>query len=344
MTARKRSHGATSTSVDQPRAHVAVIFTGGTISMRPHPTTGGKSPVLTGADLLKQLPDVRGVADLDVVEWGLMPGSHLNWDHVIDIARILKLHLDRPAIDGAVVVQGTDTIEETAFAWDLMSLSDKPIVVVGSMRSASEEGYDGPKNLRDAIRAAADPQLAGQGAAVVMAGVVHAADAVRKHHSHSDDAFQSYNSEPLGTIYGGRVSIRRRGARVRLPGLPNRTSRVAFVKAMLGGDAPRIPDDAEGVVIEAMGVGNTPHDLLQRAREAIVRGAVVVLTTRCPVGGVRRGYGYPGGSDEWWNSGAVFSGWLDPLKARIALALALGVGLRREEIGRLFVPYGGGAL
>jgi len=74
---------------------------------------------------------------------------------VLDIARLLAAQTARPDIDGVVVVQGTDAIEETTFAFDLLLATDKPIVVTGAMRDASAPDYDGPRNLADAVRCAA---------------------------------------------------------------------------------------------------------------------------------------------------------------------------------------------
>ena len=138
-------------------------------------------------------------------DWGLVPASHLTFAQVLEIGEILARELARPDIDGAVVVQGTDVIEETAFAWDLLPLPPKPVVVVGAMRSASEPGYDGPANLRQAIVAAADPALASQGVVVAMAGELHAADDVRKTHSLALDTFQSPNG--VNTLPTRRESV-----------------------------------------------------------------------------------------------------------------------------------------
>src|SRR3990170_5120683 len=155
---------------------IAVIFTGGTISMRQEPGSTGNVPTLGGEDLLAFVPGLDQIAEIEPIDWGLVPASHLTFAQVLDIGAVLARALDRPEIDGAVVVQGTDVIEETAFAWDLLPLPAKPIVVVGAMRSASQEGYDGPENLRNAVAAAADPGLAGQGTVVAMAGELPAAD------------------------------------------------------------------------------------------------------------------------------------------------------------------------
>ena len=108
-----------------------------------------------------------------------------------------------------VLVQGTDVIEETAFAFDLLVASPKPLVVVGAMRSAADPGYEGPANLRDAVRAAASPALAGQGTVVVMGGQILPADDVTKTHTDAYDTFQALNLGPLGRVAGDRVVVAR---------------------------------------------------------------------------------------------------------------------------------------
>ena len=128
---------------------VALIFTGGTISMRS--SGSGNVPTLRAAELLASVEGLGALAEIEPIDWGLVPASHLSFAQVLDIGRILETQLTRSDIDGAVVVQGTDVMEETAFAWDLLPLPPKPVIVVGAMRSASEDGYDGPDNLRAAV-------------------------------------------------------------------------------------------------------------------------------------------------------------------------------------------------
>src|SRR5687767_13619767 len=202
-------------------ARIAVVFTGGTISMRSDAGPAGNVPTLGGEALLASAPGLAAIADIEPIEWGLVPASHLSFDQVLEIGGILVRQLARPEIDGAVVVQGTDVIEETAFAWDLLPLPPKPLVVVGAMRSASQDGYDGPENLRGAVLAAADPALAGQGVVVAMAGELHAADDVRKTHTHALDTFQSPNAGRLGTVTDAGVTLDRERTPVRLPRIPD---------------------------------------------------------------------------------------------------------------------------
>jgi L-asparaginase len=320
--------------------HVAVIFTGGTISMRS--SGAGTVPSMTGEDLMATVPDLAEIAEIEPIDWGLVPASHLTFTQLLDIGRLLAEQLSRPEVDGAVVVQGTDVIEETGFAWDLLPLGPKPVVVVGAMRSASQPGYDGPENLRNAVAAAADPALAGQGVVVAMAGEIHGADDVRKTHTHAYATFQSPNAGRLGFVTDGRVALLRRRTPVRLPHIPEAAALpIPLLEVVL--DAEPTLGAAAGVVVAAAGGGNTPPAYLDLARTHLERGVPVVLTTRCPSGRPMPGYGFPGGSTQWWEAGAIFSGTLDPLKARVLLALGLGCGLSVKELAVMFEPWGGGA-
>ena len=323
-------------------ARVAVIFTGGTISMRS--SGSGNVPTLRGDELLSRVDGLDAIADVEPIDWGLVPASHLSFAQVLEIGRILASQLERREIDGAVVVQGTDVMEETAFAWDLLPLPAKPLIVVGAMRSASQDGYDGPDNLRAAVAAAADPALAGQGVVVAMAGELHGADDVHKTHTHDYGTFRSPNLGPLGTVAGGRVSLGRRRRPMRLPRIPDAARLPVPILTAVLDDAPRLPDDdPAGLVVAATGAGNTPVGLLDLARPLIERGLPVVLTTRCPSGRPAVGYGFPGGSTTWWDAGAIFSGTLGPLKSRVLLALGAGAGLGPDELTALVEPYGGGS-
>ena len=308
----------------------------------------GNVPTLGGAELLASVPDLDAIADIEPIDWGLVPASHLSFDQVLEIGRILAEQLARPTIDGAVVVQGTDVIEETAFAWDLLPLSSKPVVVVGAMRSASQEGYDGPENLRNAVTVAAEPALADQGVVVAMAGEIHAADDVRKTHTHAYATFQSPNAGRLGMVADGRVTLLRHRRPARLARAPLHAALpVHLVTAVLDADSNAVARLLEpvpaGLVVAATGGGNTAAWLLDAASALIERGVPVMLTTRCPSGRPMAGYGFPGGSSAWWQAGAIFSGTLDPLKARVLLALGLGGGTSVRELAAVCAAHGGGA-
>ena len=326
---------------------IAVVFTGGTISMRHERGSSGNVPTLRGAELLASVPGLDAIADVEPIEWGLVPASHLAFDQVLEIGRILADALAHPDVDGAVVVQGTDVIEETAFAWDLLPLPEKPVVVVGAMRSASQEGYDGPENLRNAISAAIDARLADAGVVVAMAGELHGADDVRKTHTHAYATFQSPNAGPLGVVADGRVTMLRRRRPTRLARMPERAaSPVQLVTAVLDGDpdsvARLLDPRPAGLVVAATGGGNTAPWLLEAATRLMQDGIPVALTTRCPSGRALPGYAFPGGSTRWWEAGAIFTGTLNSLKARVLLALGVGAGATIDELASMCGEFGGG--
>ena len=321
---------------------IAAVFTGGTISMRQDRTSGGAVPVLDGAAILNRTRGLDAIADVEAIDWGLVPASHLTVAQMLDIAGTVQAALDRPDIDGVVVVQGTDTIEEVAFAVDLVMRGPKPVVFVGAMRNADDDGYDGPANLRDAVRSAASKDLRGQGAVVVMAGEILPADDVTKTNTDAYGAFRALNLGPLGRVSGGDVMLARQRTRRRsFRAVPREAAEPVFlltVVAGMDGTLARLAVDsgARGLVVAATGAGNTHPSLLDACREAMSAGVPVVLTTRCPSGRVQSAYAFPGGGLNWERAGAIPAGYLGGPKARVALSLALGAGFDDARLRGLF--------
>ena len=320
---------------------VAVVFTGGTISMRHDPEAGGNVPVLGGADLLVSVPGLAGIADLLVIDRGLKPASHFDFADLFGISAAVAAALGEPDVDGAVVVQGTDTIEETAFFLDLLYRGPKPIVVTGAMRPASAADYDGPANIRNAVRvaASADVGAADIGVVVGLTGTIEPADDVTKTHASAFDTFRSLNAGPLGRVVGDRVRLERARGRRRLVATARAADRVFLVSATVATDGTPIEAllaaGADGFVVAATGAGNTSPLLLAAAERAMAAGLPVVVTTRCPAGAASADYAFPGGGATWRRAGALPAGHLGGPKARIALALGIGAGLDRDDLARL---------
>jgi L-asparaginase len=318
---------------------VAVVFTGGTISMRHDPVAGGNVPALSGAEILARVPGLDDVADVVAIDRGRTPASHFTFPALFELWSSIREALADPDVDGAVVVQGTDTIEETAFFFDLLHDGDAPIVVTGAMRTASSPDYDGPANLRRAVAAAASPSLRGAGCVVVLAGTIEPADDVTKTHASSFETFQSLNAGPIGRVDGGGVIVERpRGPRRHVA--TNRAAeRVHLVTATVAMDGTPIDAlrgaGADGFVIAATGAGNTSAELLAAAERAIADGLPVALTTRSPSGAASADYAFPGGGATWVRAGAILAGHLGGPKARVALALGIGAGLDRDGLAAL---------
>ncbi len=308
-------------------SRVAIVFTGGTISMQHDPEAGGNRPTLDGAAILARAPELARLADIEPVDWGMVPASHLHFAQLLEIARLVDEHLARPEIVGAVVVQGTDTIEETAFAYDLLLRSDKPVAVTGAMRTPSSPDFDGSRNLADAVRHAMNGEMAGAGVVVVMGGLTIPAAQVVKAHTTAMDAFQERDPDLPAP------------AHMRLPLVPTvAIEDVHLFTAVVGMDGKLLsllrPQRPRGVVVAATGSGNTSVELLDAARDLMADGTIVALTTRCPAGSVAPDYAFPGGGATWQQAGALMSR-RDGPKTRVALALGLAAGLERDALAAL---------
>jgi L-asparaginase len=315
---------------------VVVIATGGTIAMRNDPVRGGAVPALSGEDLLARAPAVADVAAIEVQNLCNIPSDYMDPPRWIALSQAVSVALARPGVAGAVVSHGTDTIEETAWWLDLTVDSDKPVVLTGAQRNASEADSDGPRNLLHAVRVAADMRSHGHGAVVVMNGQIHAAREVTKIHTSNLDGFGSGESGLLGAVDAERMLWWR---------APRRRTRVAIgagempyveIVAMYGGaDGAMIraalERGARGLVVQGLGAGNVNPPMYTAIRDAIARGVAVVIATRVPNGGVAPHYGWDGGGATLVAAGAVMGDRLSAQKARILLMLLLQDGVAGQQ-------------
>jgi L-asparaginase len=320
-------------------SRVAVVFTGGTISSVYDAAAGGNVPKLSGAEILARTPGIADIADVVPIDRGFTAASHFTFPYLFGLAGAVRDALADPSIDGCVVAQGTDSIEESSFFLDLVHESPKAVVVTGAMRAASEAGYDGPANLRDAVRAAGSPALRDQGALVVLARSIDAADDVTKTHASSLETFRSLNLGPVGRLEGDRVVVLRRRAARRHVTTDRAAERVHLITAHMAIDGTLVDAaraaGADGFVVEAHGVGNTDPRLLDACVRAMGEGIPVALTTRSAAGQVGPFYGFPGAGAQWIKAGAMPAGYLGGPKARVALALGIGAGLDPAALAKL---------
>jgi L-asparaginase len=309
---------------------IAAFFTGGTISMRVDPETGGAVPALAGEEILALVPGLTMLADVQLFNPGLWPGPHVTPARMMALAREVAAVLANPTVAGAVITHGTDTLEETAYLLDLVLDLAKPIVLVGAMRNSSELSWDGPANLRAAFRVALSPHAAGLGVLVVMNDQILAASEVVKTHTESTDTFQSRDFGPLGLVDKDRVLVVRRPARRDHLPASDLEERVDLIRMYAGADGRfidhAVETGARGLVIEGLGRGNVPVATLPAIARAVERGLPVVIATRCARGRVLDTYGYEGGGRQLTRLGAILAGLLPGHQARLKLMLALGAG------------------
>jgi L-asparaginase len=321
------------------RPCVAVFGLGGTIAMA-QAAGGGVSPALTASDLVAAVPGLSDLqVELRVRDFRNKPGASLDFADLYELAAAIDEALN-DGCAGAVVTQGTDTIEEVAYVLDLLLATDAPVVVTGAMRNPAMAGADGPANILAAIKVAASSCARGLGCLVVLNDQVHAARWVQKAHTGSPAAFVSPDHGPLGHVVEGRVRIPVRIRRSPALGLvPRRSARVGLVTVALGDDGTLVEALAEhvdGLVVAAFGAGHVP------AAVAPVLGKLaghipVVLASRTGAGPVHRvTYGFPGSERDLLARDLISAGCLDPLKARIMLHLLIASGADGAGIRKAF--------
>jgi L-asparaginase len=325
------------------RPKVLLVSLGGTITM----TSGagaGIVPTLTGADLVRAVPALADVADIETASPFRLPGPSLTLANLREVAQLLN---DRLAGDiaGAIVVQGTDTIEETAFVLDLLVGGDKPVVITGAMRGAEAPGADGPANLLASAIVAGSQAARGLGALVVLNDTIHAARFVQKASTFLPSTFVSFAGGPLGCVIEGRARIDVRVERRAIisDGCHGRDQPVALLTAALGDDGRLLPGlpglGFRGLVVEAMGVGHVPSAMVAGLAQ-LAEVFPVVLSSRVASGSVFAAtYGFPGSEIDLLGRGLIGGGALGGLKARLLLSLLLGIGLEGQELRSEFQRF-----
>ncbi|MER5173867.1 asparaginase [Thioclava kandeliae] len=326
-------------------ARIHLIGTGGTIASRAQTEGGPVTAGLTAQSLLAGLHDPLTGIEVSAESFQAKGSYALDLATVFRLCRRIDDVLADPSIDGVVVTHGTDTMEESAYLAYLLVSSDKPVVFTGAQRHAGEADTDGPRNIAEAIRAAACNALTGAGATICFEGEIHSARHVTKFHSSRVDTFRSPGFGKLGDVDGPNVHVTRLNSAKRKIFTPAQID--PDVELMLLGLGSRadflswaVANGASGVVLAAFGRGNAPVGFAQAAADAIKKGVPVLVASRCPEGRTMPIYGNDSGGRTLDDAGVIFAGDLPPVKTRLLLAVLLGSGYQIEEIRRYIVGFG----
>lgn len=320
---------------------VALIFTGGTIAMKVDKSLQGAIPSLTPNEIMLTLSGIDDFDQLITYEYSAKPSPFLTIYDMQQIANITENFLARDDIAGVTIVHGTDTLEETAFFLNAVLKSNKPVVLTGSMKNASEFGYDGLTNLASSIKVCLSPKSIGLGTLVVMNDTINSALEVTKTHTMSLDTFKSMEFGPLGLVDQGSVLFYRNITNQKRFHFENKVNEDVYiikVYAGMNGDFIDylIARGAKGIVLEALGRGNVPPMMMESINKALSLGIHIVIVSRCCTGRVLDTYAYEGGGRHLTSLGCILGNHYNSIKARLLLMLAISNDYVHNDIIRLF--------
>jgi len=325
---------------------VVILATGGTIAgVQPKAGEPGyKAGSLSVESLIAGAPGIEKLAQLEGEQIASIGSQDMNDEVWGKLARRANEVLARPDVTGIVVTHGTDTMEETAFFLGLVIRSDKPVVLVGSMRPATSASADGPLNLYNAVAVAADKAAGGRGTLVVSNDDIHSGRDIHKTHTTAVQTFVSLNRGPIGRVYYGKpryfnMPAHRHTTKSEFP-VAGTTSypRVDIVFAHEGVDGTMVKAavaaGAKGIILAGVGDGNGTKDLIDALSAARKQGLVIVRSSHVGFGIVRRNLEV---DDDALGFVAAMD--LNPQKARVLLRMALTLSTDIAVIQRAFEEY-----
>lgn len=316
---------------------IALIGTGGTIAgSAPSAAQSARyTPASVGVEtLLASIPDLEHDYAVSLAQPFQLASYDLGPVHWMQLLDQLQERLADPHIDGAVITHGTDTLEETAFFLHLSLGSRKPTVLIGAMRPSTAYSADGPANVLDAFRVAADRRAWDRGCLVLMNGRIHGALEVSKRHVGSVEAFDSGVAGALGEVSDRQVRWFRPPCQPPALALNAATGlpRVDIVTSYAGADASALQGclaaGARGIVHAGLGNGNAPPGIREALKNLVGSGVSLGRCSRWIPGGVTR-------NSTMFNDdelGIWTAAGLPPHKLRIAMMVAMAAGLEGRAV------------
>ena len=317
-----------------------MLATGGTISTSQNKEKGGLVNTYSGEELIK---GVEAPIEVEVINFSKMSSVYLTPQNMFELAKVAQDYLDQADVVGVVVTHGTSTMEETSFMLDLLIDSPKPIVITGSQKSSTDSWPDGPSNLENAIRVAADESSVGKGVIIVFANRIYEGKDAKKIHTTALNAFDSGEKGILGYVYSDKVIYHRERQRKFLKVAEFNSPYVEVIKFYTGAGntffEAAMNKGVKGIVVEGVGLGNVNKDFYNGIKQAREREIEVVIATRCYNGRVLPKYAYEGGGVSLERLGVIFGGALSSPKARLLLMLLLNNQVPHTQMQEAFNLY-----
>ena len=326
--------------------NIVILATGGTIAGAA--ATGTQAGYTSGAvtidAMLAAVPGIQNLANIKGEQISNVGSQDMDFDILLTVAKRCNALLAGNSVDGIVITHGTDTMEESAFFLNLVVKSDKPVVLVGSMRPSTAVSADGPLNLYDAVAVAADPNAKGRGVLVVMNDWIHGAHSLTKTSTTAVQTFMSPGRGIVGVSTYGKndfynsPSWKHTSASefdiTNVTKLPRVDILYAYEDMSPDLIDASVANGAKGIVVAGVGNGNMNKATLEAAARAVKKGVVVVRSSRVATGAVGRNVEV--NDDEM---GFIASDELNPQKSRILLMLALLKPRTNADLQQLFQTY-----
>jgi L-asparaginase len=326
---------------------IMILATGGTIAgAQAAPSEAGyKSGTFSVEDLIKAVPKLKDLADISGEQIANIGSQTMNHEVWLKLAHRINAVLKGDQ-DGVVITHGTDTLEETAYFLSLVVKSEKPVILVGSMRPATAIGADGPANLYNAVALAANPQAKGRGPMIILNDEIHYAREAQKTNSTNLDTFKSPNRGRAGVMNTGTAHF------FYANNVRHTTQSEFSVEGLAAKDLPKVEivysyanagrdlvdgmvdKGVKGIVLAGVGDGNTTDALLAGLADAAKKGIAVVRATRTGSGLVVRNVEV---DDD--KLGFIAAMELNPQKARILLMLGLLKTSDPKRLQEYFMEY-----
>ncbi|MET3589717.1 L-asparaginase [Bartonella silvatica] len=316
---------------------IAIGTLGGTIAMAEN-NFGQMQPTLTSDILIKSVPELNKVAHIHAQTLTQLPSGSLSFKILFEIIEWAKQQV-KDGAEGIVLTQGTDTLEETAFFLSLYWDKAEPLIITGAMRIPCEPGADGPANVLAATRVAAHPETRNRGVLVVINDSIHSPYWVQKSHTVKIETFQSGLPGILGTLLEGRLVYFNDQnffpATFHLP--QSYDHQVALLHSSLSSDTELMKFCLEsgryaGLVIAGFGSGHCTFEEADIVRQYAQKMPIIIASRSYSGSTTRTTYGYKGSEVDLIAAGALMSGYLSAVKARLLLWAFLAQGLSLKQI------------
>lgn len=330
----------------QKKANIVILATGGTIAGAAASGTqaGYTSGAVTIDAMVAAVPGIDKLATIKGEQISNVGSQDMSFDILLKLAKRINELSAKGDVDGIVITHGTDTMEESAYFLNLTAKTDKPVVLVGSMRPSTAVSADGPLNLYNAVAVAADPKAKGRGVLVVMNDEIHAAHSLTKMSTTAVDTFMSPKRGVVGIVHYGKSDYYNnppwKHTKQTEFDVTNVTTfpRVDVIFADMDMAAAvidaSVASGAKGIVIAGVGNGNMNKGAVDAAANAVKKGVVVVRSSRVPTGVVGRNVEL---DDD--KLGFIASDELNPQKSRILLSIALLKPRTPADIQKLYYTY-----